>query len=113
MQVICSRLAATIELASSGLKTVSSYAANNKKFDRLKNREGNILNKKIRANDIKPTDAEHFDSFSSVIFNRKLKYCCYNKKISNARLKLKTSIKFISGYRYYHQIFYGNTYCFI
>ena len=50
---------------------------------------------KIRASDIDHVDAERFDSFSSVIFNYKIKYCCYNKKLNNTRLKLKTSVKFV------------------
>ena len=36
---------------------------------------------KIRANDIDLKDAERFDSFSSDIFTRKIKYCCFNKKL--------------------------------
>ena len=48
---------------------------------------------KIRANNIDLIDAERFDSFSSVIFNCKNKYCCFNKRLNNTRLKLKTSVK--------------------
>ena len=50
---------------------------------------------KIRANDIDLIDAERFDSFSSVIFNSKSTYCCFNKKLNNTRLKLKTSVKLV------------------
>ena len=58
--------------------------------------KSNILSsKKIKANDIDPRDAERFESFSSVIFKCKIRYCCFNKKLNNTRLKLKTSVKFI------------------
>ena len=53
------------------------------------------LSMKIRANDIDLIDAERFDSFSTVIFNCKIKYCCFNKKLNSMRLKLKTSVKFV------------------
>ena len=53
---------------------------------------------KIRANDIDLIDAERFDGFSSVIFNCKIKYCCFNKKLNNIRLTLKTSVKFVFAY---------------
>ena len=51
-------------------------------FGRLKIREENILSMKIRANDIDLIDAERFDSFFSVIFNCKIKYC-FNKNFFN------------------------------
>ena len=38
---------------------------------------------KIRANDIDHRDAERFDSFFSVIFNCKIEYCRFNKKLNN------------------------------
>ena len=55
---------------------------------------------KIRANDIDLRDAERFDSclasfserfdsFFSVIFNCKIKYCCSNKKLNNFLSKQK------------------------
>ena len=43
---------------------------------------------KITANDIDLIDAECFDSFSSIIFNCKIKYCCFNKKLSDTELFL-------------------------
>ena len=42
-----------------------------------------LMSIKIKANDIDFIDAECFDSFSSVIFNCKNKYCCFNKKLNN------------------------------
>ena len=48
----------------------------------------NHFSMKIRANDIDLTNAERFDSFSSVIFNCKNKYCCFNKKLNNTRYHL-------------------------
>ena len=62
---------------------------------RLQIREEIILNMKIRAIDIDLKDAERFDSFSSVIFNSKIKYCCFNKNVKNrfTKLKLKPSVK--------------------
>ena len=64
-------------------------------FDSNKNvKASSNLSIKIRANDIDLIDAERFDSFSSVIFNSKNKCCCFNKKLNNTRLKLKTSVKF-------------------
>ena len=45
---------------------------------------------KIRANDIDRKNAERFDSFSSVVFNYKIKYCCFIKKLNN---KNKTKAK--------------------
>ena len=56
------------------------------KLGRLKIQEENIFSMKIRANDIDLTDAEHFDSFSSVIFNCKIKYCRFDKKLNNINL---------------------------
>ena len=67
---------------------------NSAEIGRLKIREENILSMKIRANDIDLIDAKRFDSFCSVFFNCKNKYCCFNKKLNNTRLKLKTSVKF-------------------
>ena len=45
------------------------------------------MSMKIRDNDIDLIDAERFDSFSSVIFNSKIKYCCLNKKPNNTQIK--------------------------
>ena len=42
---------------------------------RLKIRKENILSMKFRVSDINLKVAEHFDSFPSVIFNCKIKYC--------------------------------------
>ena len=40
-----------------------------------------------KANDIDLRNAKRFDSFSSVIFNSKIKYCCFNKKLNNTKAK--------------------------
>ena len=52
-------------------------------FAILKIREENILSMKIRANEFDLSNAKRFNSFSSVIFNSKNKYCCFNKKLNN------------------------------
>ena len=36
----------------------------------------------IRVNNIDLRDAKLFDSFSRVIFNCKIKYCCFNRKLT-------------------------------
>ena len=46
------------------------------RFARQINAVLKILSMKIRANNIDLIDAKRFDSFSSVIFNCKNKYCC-------------------------------------
>ena len=46
-----------------------------------------ILSMKIRAIDIDLKDAEHFDSFSSIIFNCEIKYCCFNKNLDSTKAK--------------------------
>ena len=49
---------------------------------------------KIKANGIDFRDLKRFDSFSSVIFNCIIKYCCFDKKLNNnlndARKAVKT-----------------------
>ena len=44
------------------------------------------LGMKRRINDINIKDAEHFDSFSNVIFKHQIKYCCFSKMLNNTRL---------------------------
>ena len=41
-----------------------------------------FLSMKIRVSDNDLKDAKRFDSFSSVIFNYKIEYCCFNKWFS-------------------------------
>ena len=64
-------------------------------LDRLKIRKENILSVKIRANDFDFRDAKRFDSFFSLIFNCKMKHCCFNKKLNNTQLS-SASLRSIS-----------------
>ena len=41
---------------------------------------------KIRVYDFDLRGAKRFDSFSSVIFNCKMKYCCFHKNLNNTQV---------------------------